>query len=301
MVHVSHPYNDNAAKLARFATYASVSVASLLIVVKLFAWMWTDALSLQATLVDSILDTAASLLNLIAVRQAYLPPDKEHRFGHGKIEAVAALGQSFFIVGSAGWLMLEAFHRFLHPQKVESSIVGIAVMVFAIVITLFLILYQTYVIRKTRSTAILADSVHYRSDVMINGSVIVALVGGEWLDTSYLDPLFGMGISLYILSSAWKIAKDSFHILIDRELSDQERDQILKIALSHPKVLGCHDLKTRSSGRYSFIQLHLEMDGELSLKQSHAISDEVAKVLEEEFPHAEVIIHEDPKVEGRTI
>ena len=294
------PFLD-ASRLAKRATYASVSVAALLILVKTFAWIWTDSLSLQATLVDSILDGAASLLNLIAVRHAYRPPDHEHRFGHGKIEAIAALGQSIFIAGSAAWLMMEAFHRFLHPHPVEASQVGIIVMVFAIFITLLLLLYQKHVIRKTRSPAILADSIHYRSDVLINGSVIVALGGGVWLETAYLDPLFGLGISFYILWTAWTISKDSFHILIDRELSDEARERILTIALKHPKVLGCHDLKTRSSGHHSFIQLHIEMEGSLSLREAHTISDEVTEALQEEFPHAEVLLHEDPQTDGKPL
>lgn len=299
MVDSSHL--QDASLLARRATYASVSVAGILILVKLFAWMLTDSLSLQATLVDSLLDAAASFLNLIAVRQAYRPPDKEHRFGHGKIEAVAALGQSLFISGSSAWLMLEAFHRFWHPQKVESTTMGIVVMIFAILLTLLLITYQSYVIHKTQSPAILADSIHYRSDVLINGSVIIALMGGEWLNTNYLDPLFGLAISLYILWTAWKISKDSFHILIDRELPDESREKIFKTALSHPKVLGCHDLKTRSSGRHSFIQLHIEMEGDLSLRKAHMISEEVMEALQKEFPHAEIILHEDPKTEGKTL
>ena len=299
MVDSSHL--QDASLLARRATYASVSVAGILILAKMFAWMWTDSLSLQATLVDSLLDAAASLLNLVAVRQAYRPPDKEHRFGHGKIEAVAALGQSLFISGSSAWLMLEAFHRFLHPQKVDSTGVGIIVMIFAILLTLLLITYQSYVIRKTRSPAILADSIHYRSDVLINGSVIIALMAGEWLNTTYLDPLFGLGISLYILWTAWNISKDSFHILIDRELPDESREKIFKIALGHPKILGCHDLKTRSSGRHSFIQLHIEMDGDISLREAHIISEQVIEALEKEFPQSEVILHEDPKTEGKTL
>ncbi len=281
--------------LAKKATYASVSVASVLIVVKLFAWIWTDSVSLQATLIDSLLDAAASLLNLVAVRHAYRPPDEEHRFGHGKIEALASLGQSLFISGSAVWLMLEAMQRFFHPQKVEASLVGILTMVFAIILTFFLVLYQSYVIQRTKSAAVLADSLHYRSDMLINLSVIIALIGGEWLGTPYLDPFFAVVISGYILWTAWAIIHPSFDILIDRELPNQARDQIFKIALSHPKVLGCHDLRTRSSGRHSFIQLHIEMDERLSLKEAHKISEEVLEALQKEFPDAEVILHEDPR------
>ena len=279
--------------LVKRATYASVSVAVILILVKLLAWTWTQSLSLQATLVDSVLDAAASLLNLIAVRHAYRPADCEHRFGHGKIEALAALGQSLFIAVSAVWLLKEAFDRLQQPQKIVSMNLGIVVMIFAIVLTLILIAYQNHVIRQTNSTAIMVDSVHYRSDLFINGSVIFALLSSEWFNNSYSDSLLSAGISIYILITAWKIAKSSFHILIDRELSDQEREKITTIALAHPQVLGCHDLRTRSSGNRQFIQVHIEMDGHLTLNEAHIISEEVSSNIESKFTQADVIIHED--------
>ncbi|MGI4850581.1 MAG: cation diffusion facilitator family transporter [Janthinobacterium lividum] len=285
--------------LVKRATYASVSVAFILIIAKFLAWIATGSLSLQATLVDSLLDAAASVLNLFAVRQAYRPPDREHRFGHGKIEAIAALGQSIFVVASAAWLLSEASGRLVQPQKIESMNLGILVMVFAIVITLVLIAYQNYVIGHTNSTAIMADSVHYRSDLLINGSVIVALLGSEWFGNGYLDSFFSVVISIYILMTAWKIAKNSFHILIDRELVDEDREKIIAIALSHPKVLGCHDLRTRSSGSRHFIQCHIEMDGTLSLHEAHVISEEVSSTIEAQFTQAEVIIHEDAYRENR--
>ncbi len=279
--------------LVKKATYASVSVALILIAVKFFAWISTGSLSLQATLVDSLLDAAASVLNLFAVRQAYRPPDAEHRFGHGKIEAVAGLGQSLFVVASSVWLLSEASTRLFKPQKIESTNLGVGVMIFAIILTLGLVMYQNYVVGKTKSPAISADSVHYRSDLLINGSVIFALLGSQFFDNLYLDPLFSLGISLYILFTAWKIAKDSFHILIDHELSFEDRAKIFKIAMDHPKVLGCHELKTRSSGSQNFIQLHIEMEGSLSLQEAHIISEEVAHTIEAAFPQSEVIIHED--------
>ena len=287
--------------LVKRATYASVSVALILIVVKFLAWIWTQSLSLQATLVDSLLDAAASLLNLIAVRHAYRPADHEHRFGHGKIEALAALGQSLFIVMSAVWLLKEAFDRLQQPQKIVSMNLGIVVMIFAIVLTLVLITYQNYVIRETNSAAIMVDSVHYRSDLFINGSVIFALLGSEWFNSSYSDSLLSAAISIYILITAWKIAKNSFHILIDRELPDQEREKIISLALAHPKVLGCHDLRTRSSGNRQFIQIHIEMDNCLTLDEAHIISEEVSSSIESHFPQSDVIIHEDAYREDREL
>jgi len=283
--------------LVKSATYASVSVAVILIIAKFFAWVATDAVALQATLVDSLLDALASFLNMIAVSQALKPADHEHRFGHGKIEAIAALGQSVFIAGSAVWLLFEAIHRFIHPQVVIRTDIGIFVMILAIVLTGLLILYQNHVVKRTRSTAILADSVHYRSDLLINGSVIVSLGAGSYFGFLFLDPTFGTLIAFYILYTSWKIAAQAFHMLIDRELSNRERERILEIAFSHPDVLGCHDLRTRTAGSQEFIQLHLEMNEKITLEKAHTISFEVTQMILKDFPHAEVLIHQDPYYE----
>lgn len=289
-----HLTREKTAFLVKTATYASVTVATILIVVKLIAWWMTDSISLQATLIDSLLDALASLLNLVAVRHALRPADREHRFGHGKIEAIAALGQSVFIGISGGWLILEAIDRFLKPQVVEETAIGIGVMVIAIALTLVLIFYQDYVVKKTKSAAIKADSIHYRSDLLINLGVIVALLGVKWFNMPFLDPLIGTAIALYILYTAWTIVHGAFHMLIDREWPEEERDRIKKIAAAHPQVSGYHDLRTRTSGVYSFIQLHLEMDGEISLNEAHHIADEVTQMLTKEFPNTEILIHQDP-------
>lgn len=277
----------------RMATYASVSVAAVLIAVKFYAWILTDSLSLQATLVDSLLDAAASILNLFAVREAQKPADDEHRFGHGKIEAIAAMGQSIFIFASAGWLLREAVHRFSDPQPIEQTGVGMIVMVVAIILTLILLTYQNYVVKHTHSTAILADSVHYRSDILINFSVIIALFAVKETHQYWIDLIIGGGIALYITYTAWYIAHHSFQILIDREFSTEDRQRIVDIAEGHPEVKGCHDLRTRSAGTQKFIQLHLEMDGALSLFEAHRIALEVTEKIHILFPRAEVLIHQD--------
>jgi len=277
----------------RRATYASVSVAIVLIVAKLIAWGVSDAVSLLATLIDSVLDALASLINLLAVRHALSPADREHRFGHGKAEALAGLGQAAFIAGSSGFLLLESARRFANPVPLDAYGLGVAVMLFSMAATLGLLWYQRLVIRQTGSTAISADALHYRTDLLVNGSVILAL----WLSVKGwpgFDPLFAIGIAIYILYSAWEIVTRAFDHLMDRELPDEEREQIKAIARSHPQVRGLHDLRSRRSGLDTFIQLHLELDDELRLLRAHAISDEVEQRLQQAYPTAEIIIHIDP-------
>jgi ferrous-iron efflux pump FieF len=277
----------------RLATYASISVALILVLAKTVAWVITDSVVLLATLIDSTLDSMASLINLFAVRHALMPADREHRFGHGKAEALAGLGQSAFIAGSAGFLLLEAGRRLLNPVPLESYGPGLLVMVLSIVLTLALMAFQRHVIRKTDSTAIKADSLHYRTDFMVNSSVIVALLlaveGWEGFDA-----IFAIGIAIYILYSSWEIVRQSLDDLMDRELPDAEREEIKRIAMSHADVRGLHDLRSRRSGIATFIQLHLEVDDGLSLLQAHRVSDVVERKLQQAYPTAEIIIHIDP-------
>jgi ferrous-iron efflux pump FieF len=277
----------------RLATYASISVALVLIVAKLIAWGMSDSVSLLATLIDSTLDALASLINLLAVRHALSPADREHRFGHGKAEALAGLGQAAFIAGSSGFLLLEAARRFVEPVQLDSYGIGIAVMLFSIAATVGLLMFQRHVIQQTGSTAIQADALHYRTDLLVNASVIVALLLSS-LGWSGFDPLFAIAIAVYILYSAWEIVKQSFDHLMDRELPDEEREQIKAIALSHEEVRGMHDLRSRRSGIDTFIQLHLELDDDLTLLEAHEISDEVELLLQQAYPSGEIIIHIDP-------
>jgi len=285
---------EETARLMRLATYASISVASILIVAKLVAWGMSGSISILATLIDSVLDALASLINLVAVRHALTPADKEHRFGHGKAEALAGLSQSMFIVGSAGFLLFEAGRRIINPIPVEASGIGMLVMVFSIFATMLLLGLQNHVIRKTNSTAIKADAVHYRADLLVNGSVILAL----WLSTrgwAGFDALFALAIAVYILYSAWEIIRVSYDHLMDRELPDEQRELIKQRVLQHKKVRGLHDLRSRHSGVMTFIQLHLELDDDLSLLEAHKISDEVEMNLLKVFPGSEIIIHIDPQ------
>ena len=283
-----------AGQLMRWATYASITTALLLIAAKVVAYLVTDSVSLLSTLLDSLLDAAASLVTLLAVRQSLVPADREHRFGHGKAEPLAALGQSAFIAGSAVFLIVQAAGRLLSPPSLEHTGVGIAVMAVSIVATLALVTYQRRVIRCTGSLAIKADSLHYASDLVVNASVIVALVLASVYGWQRADPLFGIGIALFILFTAWQISRRALDMLMDRELPDDARQQIRALATANPGVRAVHDLRTRASGQTIFVQLHLEVDGSLTLMQAHAIADAVEADILAAFPDAEVIIHEDP-------
>ncbi|WP_193369978.1 cation diffusion facilitator family transporter [Pelagibius marinus] len=289
---------EEAGRLLRLATTASVATACVLIVVKLFAFLLTDSISILSTLIDSLLDAAASMVNLIAVRHALVPADHEHRFGHGKAEPLAAVGQAIFITGSAVFLLIEAGQRFFTPQPLTHSEVGIAVMVFSIVATLGLVTLQRHVIRRTGSLAISADQLHYTGDLLVNGAVILALVLAAQLDWRYIDPIFGIAIALYILYNAWQIAAGALDMLMDRELPEEDRKRIREVIITHDGVLGFHDLRTRASGPQIFIQCHIELDAGLSLMKAHDIADDVENELRTAFPGAEVIVHQDPHEPG---
>lgn len=285
---------EGANRLKNRAALASVSVAALLIAAKAAAWLATGSVSMLSTLVDSMLDLVASLLNLLAIRQAAVPPDREHRFGHGKAEPLAGLGQAAFIGGSGVFLLFEAGRRLMTPVPIENGSVGLIVMLFSIALTLGLVTYQKWVIRRTGSIAIGADSLHYTSDLLVNLGVIAALILGSQFGWTRADPLIALGVSLFILISAWQVISSSLNLLMDRELPEADRQRIAAIVSEHDGVRSMHDLRTRSSGTQTFIQLHLELDSELSLAEAHRISDEVMARIEEAFPDAEVLIHEDP-------
>ncbi len=281
-------------RLMKLATYASTGTAALLIVVKLAAWMATGSVALLSTLIDSTLDLAASALNLMAVRHALVPADDDHRFGHGKAEALAGLGQAAFVVGSGGFLLAEAGNRMVHPQPINHGEWGIAVMVFSIIATFALVGFQRMVAKRTGSLAISADSLHYTGDLLINASVIVSLLLAAGTNWPLADPLFAIGIAGWLMINAWQIFRLSLDTLMDKELPETDRERIRAIVAAQPGVRDHHDLRTRTSGRQGFIQFHLELPGDLPLIEAHRISDDVEKAILAEFPGFDVIIHEDP-------
>ncbi|MBL4720477.1 MAG: cation diffusion facilitator family transporter [Alphaproteobacteria bacterium] len=288
------PESRTNSNLMRWATYASLTVAITLIGTKLYAWTLTESVAMLSTLVDSLLDGAASLVTLFAVRHSLTPADREHRFGHGKAEALAALAQAAFVAGSAIVVLFHAIERLLHPAAIKNMETGVAIMIFSIVLTLFLVIFQTYVVKKSGSVAITADSLHYKGDLLINCAVIGALVGHAYFSWDLLDPLIGAAITGYLLFGAWRILGDALDMLMDRELPSEERRQVEDIVMAHESVLDLHELRTRRSGQDVFIQLHLELDPNITLMEAHVISDDVERLVRDAFKGAEVLIHQDP-------
>jgi ferrous-iron efflux pump FieF len=275
------------------AAWAATCVATLLLIAKLIAWWLTGSVSVLASFVDSLLDLLASLTNLVVVRYAVQPADNEHSFGHGKAESLAALAQSTFIVGSASFLLLSGLERLFKPVPIAAPELGVAVSVGATLVTLGLVLFQKWVIRKTASPAIRADALHYQSDLLMNVAIIVALVL-SWYGWTQADAWFAIGISGFILWQAIKMAYEAVQSLLDRQipLDDQERIAVLSSSVSG--VRGIHQLRTRQAGMTTFIQLHIELDDELPLVDAHTIADEVEDRLLIAFPGADIMIHQDP-------
>ena len=258
--------NSRNAALIRNASKASVLTAVVLIVAKLSAWGVTGSVSLLATLIDSLLDVFASLINLFAIHIALKPADEDHHFGHGKAEQLAGLTQSAFIAGSALFLILHAIHDFRSGSNLENEPVALTVMVFSMISTSLLIVYQSYVVRQTGSIAIRADSMHYRMDLLTNGFVIIALVLATQ-GYKEADALFGILIAIYMLISVRTIAWDSIQMLMDRALPESDLEEINKIILGVIGVDGVHNLRTRLSGTVPVIQFDLDVDGEKSVRQ----------------------------------
>jgi len=284
---------DETKKLLKLASTASVLVAVFLLLIKIVAYWLTDSVSIMASLLDSLLDIVASLINFFAIRVALMPADKEHPFGHGKAEAIAGLAQATFIASSAIFLLFQAYSRLQHPAQLAVMDIGIVIMIISMVTTGLLIMLQRYVISRTNSVAIRADSMHYFTDLLTNSMIIVALlmVNSGW---PWMDGAMAMLMSVYILYSAWQIIWESIQLLLDRELSEDIQQSIKNIVLSDQDVNAIHELKTREAGHTKFIQLHIEMDGTMSLNRAHVISDRIMASLLKEFPSAEILIHQDP-------
>jgi ferrous-iron efflux pump FieF len=283
-----------AGRLARRAAYAASGVALFLLTIKAVGGYVTGSVGLLGSLIDSALDLAASLLNVLALREASLPADREHRFGHGKAEALAGLGQAALIAGSSAYLILESARRLVSPVAPSHSVIGILIILASMSATMLLVLYQRSVVRRTGSLAICADSLHYRSDLVLNASVILGLVLSGMMNLPRADAVAGLLVGLYIAHGAWRIARLAYDQLMDREFDEADRAEIKAIIDRNPQVRHMHDLRTRRSGFDRFIQLHIELDPQISLLTAHAISDRVEAEIKAAFPHAEVIIHEDP-------
>jgi ferrous-iron efflux pump FieF len=289
----THKAMENAG-LMRRAAIASLAVSVFLVAIKAVAYFTSCSVSVLASLADSALDLFTSALNLVAIRSALTPADAEHRFGHGKAEPLAGLGQGAFIAGSATFLVVQAVMKLIDPDPIEDEGLALAIMGVSIVLAAGLVMYQRYVVKRTGSIAIGADRAHYMGDVATNAGVILALVLVWAFNWQIADPIIAICVACILIWTAWGVFRQSYDQLMDRELPDAARDRIKSIVMEHSEVLSLHDLRTRAAGVHTFIQFHVELDPDISLARAHQVSDEVEHALCAEFPRAEVIIHQDP-------
>lgn len=275
------------------AGLASTATAGILILAKLVAWLMTGSSSLLASLTDSLMDISASLINLFALRYSLTPADHDHGFGHGKAESLASLAQAAFITGSALVLVMNGFSRLINPEPLKNLDIGLWVTIGSLALTLVLVTFQSLVVQKTQSQAIRADRLHYQSDVLFNIGVLLAL-GCSWYGWLWADGLFAILLGLFILKGALEIGYEAVQTLLDRQLPDGEREQIVELVKSVPGVHGIHDLRTRQAGPLRFIQLHMELDDTLPLLRAHDLADRAEALILDKYPGADVIIHMDP-------
>ncbi len=283
------------AKLTARAALASILLALILVGLKAWATVQTSSTAMLASLADSGLDLVASLVVLLGVRIAAVPADTDHRFGHGKAEALAALVQVILISVSALFIGFRAIERLISGARTAEAELGIAVSIAAMVLTFALIAYQRHVIRRTGSLAIGTDRLHYSSDLLLNGSVIVALALDQFAGLTGADAVFGLLIALWLLWGAWAASSKAFDQLMDKEWPDELRERFLAAAREYPELAGLHDFRTRTSGTDHFAQFHVWVPADWTVKQAHDRLDRVEEQLQRRFPGTEILIHVDPE------
>lgn len=293
----ARPIADGAssrARLTRSAALASLAVALFLAVLKGWASWRTGSTAMLGSLADTTLDFVASVATLVGVWVAAMPADEDHRFGHGKAEALAAMFQVILIVLSAGAIAFRAVSRLLEGGRTDAAAEGIGVSLVAIVATLGLIAWQRHVVRRTGSIAIRTDSVHYQSDLLLNLAVIGALAFDQYLGFTQADPLFGLGIAVWLVWGAWRASREAIDNLMDREWPEEKRLRFIERAAAHPELRRLHDLRTRTSGEQDFAQFHVDLPGTMTLAQAHTVIERVEADLRQAFPGLELLIHMDP-------
>jgi len=283
------------AKLSSRAALASVTLAVILLIAKTWAAAATSSTAMLGSLADTALDLIASLAALLGVWIAARPADNDHRFGHGKAEALVALGQVVLIAISATGIGWRAVDRLLNGGETQEMGVGIAVSILAIAATLLLLAYQKHVIARTGSVAIQTDNIHYKSDLMLNSAVIAALMLDQWFRIAGADALFGIAIALWLLFGAFRASSHAVNQLMDREWPEEERQRFLAAAAEYPELAGLHDFRTRTSGTHQFAQFHVWVPADWTVKQAHDRLDRVEEQLQERFPGTEILIHVDPE------
>lgn len=285
---------EQADKLKNYAASGSIVLAVLLCLIKGAGVFYTDSLAVLSSMVDSLSDIFASLITLIAVKISVRPADCSYRYGYGKAEALSALFQAAFIAVSGIFILYDAVLRFKNPIPLTQTGLGLIIMILSLISTLVLVAFQRYVARQTNSQAILADSTHYSVDIMTNISIIFSLLAVRFWDINWIDSVVAVGISVYLLYSAYTLGRDAIFLLLDRELSDEIRNSIYQIVGKHPLSPKIHDLRTRDLGGTYMFEFHIELDGNLNLYTAHKYTDEVEDLIRQTYPQAQIIIHQDP-------
>ena len=295
------PEREEINKLNVKAATSSIFVASTLFFLKIFTGIITGSIAVIASALDSAFDFLSSSVNLYAVRHAQKPADSGHRYGHGKAEALAGFIQSIFIFGSVFYLVFVSIQRFINPSSVDHIVEGVSVMIISIVMTYLLTVYQKKVFKKGKSLVIAADRLHYITDILANAAVVISLAIGKYIDLPWVDPLAAILIAVFILKSSSEILKNSFDILMDKDISDKYREDIkLTLKAISPDVLGYHDLRSRSAGDIDFLEFHMEISKDMKVKDSHDLVEDAMYKLKEIHPNLEIIIHTDPAVIDET-
>ncbi|MBR2299146.1 MAG: cation diffusion facilitator family transporter [Alphaproteobacteria bacterium] len=278
----------------KYAVSGSVGLSILLFLMKAFALLATGSLAILSSLVDSLSDIVASVVSFVAVKFSLKGASCSHRYGYFKAEHLSALVQAAFIAGSGFFVMYSGIDRFFHPILIKQTGIGIVVMALSLVLTLLLISFQKYVARHTHSMAVKADSAHYVVDVLTNISIILSLFVVKIFGVQWFDTLTAVMTALYLLIWAWKIAHEAVDALLDKELGDEVRKNVLNMLKQTEGIMGAHDLRTRDLGGIYYFEVHIEMDGNLSLLRAHQITESAEEKIKQAYPHAQVLIHQDP-------
>ena len=276
------------------AGLASVAVATLLIALKGYASWSTGSAAMLGSLADSGLDLIASLVTLYSVRLAAMPADRQHRFGHGKAEAIASFFQVVLISLSAFWIAFHSVGQLVAGARTDDAGTGIAVSILSVAVTLLLVLYQRHILARTNSLAIGTDNIHYQSDLALNAAVVVALLLDQIADIRGADAAAGIGIALWLLYNAYDASQRAVDQLMDKEWPEARRRAFVEVANRHPELHGIHDLRTRTAGHKDFVQFHVWVDPAMTVGEAHRVMDEVEDKLREAFPGVEILIHPDP-------
>ncbi len=280
---------------ALWASYFAMGTVGVLIIIKIYAYAMSGSTALLASLVDTMGDAAISFMSFLSIKISLKPADHEHRFGHGKAEGFSAMFQGAFLVGASVFLVFESLRGFINPGQIEHHVLAISVSIVAIVLTSILVFVQGLALKGAPSLAVEADQGHYKSDLLLNLAVILALLTDMIGGFLYLDLIVGLGIALFICKTGIDVAQKATDMLMDREIAPDERQKIIDVVEGHKDVFGMHDLRTRRSGMDIFISFDIELEPSLSLEDAHAITRDIDLALLEIFPNADIIIHKDPK------